>query len=190
MELSDLGGDSVHDRNIQEHQHPLSDYQRWLNELALAEDGTESEACLSPDWSGDPSARMDMDPDLLDQEDDAAEPDQIQELGTFRRLLDAALSSADNMLFGSDELAQVRDQIDILREEIAELHLETREQAESVRAMLDQMRDASERVGRKDWLLLGVGAAATLVITEVVPPLAMLHLGVKAIHALGPLFTR
>ena len=53
--------------------------------------------------------------------------------------------------------------------------------------MSSDMRQSSERLGRKDWALVAIGAGVSLVVAGVVPPILMLKLAVAAIHDLGHL---
>jgi len=120
-----------------------------------------------------------------EEQADAPAEDLFYEVG---RLVTDLLGILDNRPFDQDELAQIREQLDSLRSGLRDVRRENREQAGAIMARLDDMRDSSERLGRKDWALLAIGAGASLVIAGVVPPLVMLHVGAKALHGLVHLF--
>ena len=85
-------------------------------------------------------------------------------------------------------MTQIHQRLDSLSSDLADLRLENREQAEAIKAMLGDAKESSERLGRKDWALVAIGAGTSLVVAGVVPPLVMLHLGAKALHELAQLF--
>ena len=119
------------------------------------------------------------------QELPKASPEELrQELG---RGLQMVVGLTDNTPFGQGELASLQAQILTLSSQVAELGKQSREQTEVVQAMLSDMSESSERLGRKDWVLVAIGAGVSLVITGLVPPLVMLKLAVAAIHDLGHL---
>jgi hypothetical protein len=110
-------------------------------------------------------------------------------VGLFRSLMDKVFSSPDNRPFGSGERQEIRQQLDELRSQVSDLTELTREQNEALRKLVTDARESSERLGRKDWIMAGIGAGTALVITGAVPAGAMVTLGVKAYHALAHLFT-
>ncbi|MBV9208012.1 MAG: hypothetical protein JO037_22025 [Actinobacteria bacterium] len=61
-------------------------------------------------------------------------------------------------------------------------------QQEAIDKLLTEVQRGSERMGRKDWATYAIGAATSLIIMEIVPPLALLPLAVHAARTLGHLF--
>ena len=53
---------------------------------------------------------------------------------------------------------------------------------------LTKAENDSARLNKKDWVLVGMGAATALIVAGAVPPLFLLHLGARAVHLLGHLF--
>jgi hypothetical protein len=96
-----------------------------------------------------------------------------------------ALAALDRRAFTSSELEQIKQGIEALQDDVRNLTELSRRQQEKVSEKFEEVQRGSERLGRKDWVEYAIGAATTLLITEAVPPLVLVHLGVKAIHALG-----
>jgi hypothetical protein len=94
------------------------------------------------------------------------------------------LGITDNRPFDQDELGQIHKQLASLESGLAVVRQENQENADAIMARLDYMRDSSERLGRKDWTLLAIGAGTSLVVAGVVPPQIMLKLGADAFSAL------
>jgi hypothetical protein len=99
------------------------------------------------------------------------------------------LADADDCAFTASEQAEVRDEIKELRVQVGRLTELNRNQQEAIGQLLTEVQHGSERMGRKDWVTYAIGAATSLVIMEIVPPLVLLPLAVHAIHTLGPLFS-
>lgn len=129
------------------------------------------------------SVHDDLDEELLPpdgQDEGAAERAEL--VAWLRKLADA-----DDRAFEASEQAEIRREIDALHAEVRTLTKLNRDQQEAVEKMLAEVQRGSERMGRKDWVTYAIGAATSLVIMEMVPPLALLPLAVHAIHALGHL---
>jgi flagellar motility protein MotE (MotC chaperone) len=94
----------------------------------------------------------------------------------------------DNRRFNRSELAEISREINALYAEVRTLTELNRQQQKAVEQLLERVQGGSERMGRKDWVTFAIGTATTLVITGVVPPLALWPLAVHAFHALGHLF--
>jgi hypothetical protein len=96
-----------------------------------------------------------------------------------------SLGGASDEPFTASEREELLQRITTLQDEVKRLTSLNDKQSEAILGMLDQAQEASGRLGRKDWLLAGIGAGTALVITGVVPPLFMLHLAVRFIHVVG-----
>jgi len=131
-----------------------------------------------------------VDGDFDDPDEDLLPQDGPDEGAAERAELAAWLSKladADDRAFEASELAEIRHEIEALHTEIGTLTELNRHQQEAVDRLLAEVQRGSERMGRKDWVTYAIGAATSLVIMEIVPPLVLLHIGVQAIHALGHL---
>jgi hypothetical protein len=96
-----------------------------------------------------------------------------------------SLGGVSNESFTASEREELLQHITALQDEVKRLTSLNDKQSEAVLGMLDQAQEDSGRLGRKDWLLAGIGTGTALVVTGVVPPLFMLHLAVRVIHVLG-----
>jgi hypothetical protein len=102
--------------------------------------------------------------------------------------LTATLGVVGNQAFRKNELAYLTRQVEVLRAEVVRLRKLNEVQAACIYKLLDNAQEASKRLGRKDWLLVVIGLAANLVVTELVPSLQLLRLGNRAVDLLGHLF--
>ena len=100
-----------------------------------------------------------------------------------------SLGGISNEHFTADERAELRQHIVALQDEVTRLTSLNDKQSEAVLGMLAQAQKDSKRLGKKDWLLAGIGAGTALAVTGAVPPLFMLHLAVRVIHVFGKWFT-
>jgi hypothetical protein len=114
--------------------------------------------------------------------------------GLLERLFGSGRESFPNTPFKPSEREDIGKRLDELMTEVTktreELGLATG-QLEAMKMMLDETRkasEASERIGRKDWLLLGIGAVASLAISVAFPPAAVVHITGLFIHKVGHLF--
>jgi hypothetical protein len=64
----------------------------------------------------------------------------------------------------------------------------TQEQISGIEQKLDDLTEASERVGRKDWLVMLYGTAFGLIVNDAVPPHVVQSVITMAIHALAHVF--
>ena len=84
------------------------------------------------------------------------------------------------MLVAADDLAEHRVSVDVREMNV--------EQLEALTTTISEMREASERIGRKDWALLAIGALTTLVISVALPPAAVVTITKLFIHKVAHLF--
>lgn len=97
------------------------------------------------------------------------------------------LADADDRAFKASERAEIRREIEALHGEVKTLTELNLDQQKAIDSLLTEVQRGSERMGRKDWVTYAIGAATSIVIMEVVPPLALLPLAIHAIHALSHL---
>lgn len=100
-----------------------------------------------------------------------------------------ALGGVSNEQFTAREREELFRRMATLQNEVTRLSSLNDKQSQAIIGMLTQARKDSKRLGRKDWLLAGIGAGTALVVTGAVPPLFMLHLAVRFIHVFGKWFT-
>jgi len=97
-------------------------------------------------------------------------PDLWQELKQARALLPLVASEhASNTPFTADERAEVARQIDQVTVYIRETFELTAVQMTAIERGLGEVKDASNRLGRKDWKSILYGTALSLAITDLVP---------------------
>lgn len=100
----------------------------------------------------------------------------------------APLESDDNRPFTAGERAEIASQIREIKQSLKENFELTGEQLERVETRLDEAVEASHRLGRKDWLLLFMGTAASLAASQLIPPDAFPHMVATVIHGLAHMF--
>jgi hypothetical protein len=103
------------------------------------------------------------------------------------RDLIASFGPAGDTPFTGDELEMVRSAVRDAQEEITRLRSVNEEQLALMKSLSEQLR-SSERIGRKDWLIMAIGAGTALVIAGVVPSAVLLPIGAKFFHAIAHLF--
>ena len=104
------------------------------------------------------------------------------------RDLRAALETTRDTPFTRDEQKVVRSALHFAHEEIMRLSRVNYEQLALIKSLSEQLSRSSERISRKDWLIMSIGAGAALVIAGVVPSAVLLPIGAKAFHAIAHLF--
>jgi len=125
--------------------------------------------------------------------DASIHPDWAMDAGLARRKLakwlHSSLGEVSNEFFTAHEQEELLQRIAALQDEVAGLTSLNDQQSKAVLKLLGQVQKDSRRLGRKDWLLAGIGAGTALVVTGAVPPLFMLHLAVRVIHLVGEWLT-
>lgn len=76
-----------------------------------------------------------------------------------------------------------------IKNQVREQFALSSEQMERIEERLDEVAEASKRMGRKDWLIYLMGTITALVITATVTGGVGEHILTMVIHALGHLFT-
>jgi len=95
----------------------------------------------------------------------------------------------DNSTFTQDEQKQITAQLQKTKNQLKEKFELTDEQMTHITERLDEVAEASERIGRKDWLLLFGGTIFNLIVTDTVTPGVAGHIFTTVIHGLMHLFT-
>lgn len=95
----------------------------------------------------------------------------------------------DNSLFSIDEQAIIAARLRQIMDSVVKQGQLTSEQVEELNTKLNEMEEASGRLGRKDWLLLFYGGIFTLILGAIVPGDVAQHVFMAVIHDIGYLFT-
>jgi hypothetical protein len=93
-----------------------------------------------------------------------------------------------NTLFTAGERLEISNQLQEIKEDVREKYSLSDEQMSRVEAGLTEAVKASERIGRKDWLLLFSGTLFTLIMTDFITPEVAQHVLMIALHGLSHLF--
>jgi hypothetical protein len=100
-----------------------------------------------------------------------------------------SVPDASNAPFTVDEQAEIStrfDQVkDVVRQENPEL---TAGQMSAFEQTLDEVKEATTRVGRKDWVMLANGALLSLIVNDLVPPHVVQSVFNMLITGIGHLF--
>jgi hypothetical protein len=117
-------------------------------------------------------------------------PDLWAELQQVPEILAAAQSAEQtNTPFTPDQQADVSRRIDqvkdIVRRENPEL---TAEQRSAIEETLNEIKEATTRVGRKDWVMLANGALLGLIVNDLVPPHVVQGMFSLLITGIGHIF--
>ena len=104
-------------------------------------------------------------------------------------LTGARYVDVENTLFTLDEQAQIAEQLLHIKEFAQTRYALSEAQMLALDAKLDEIKGASGRIGRKDWLLLFYGVMFTVIVTGLLPPEAVQNILVTVLHALEHLFT-
>lgn len=104
---------------------------------------------------------------LWDVKRDADTPDLWAELRGRTQLLDGVWDEAfDNRRFTPDEQGEIAKQLSEFREYVQSAHPPSEQQLADLDAKLDYLVDAATRLGRKDWLIIFVGAIVAWLVAS------------------------
>jgi len=117
-------------------------------------------------------------------------PDLWAELQRSRELI-ANIQQADssNTPFTQSEQQQIAAQLQAIKDQLTEHFELTSERLERVEETLDEVVEASKRMGRKDWLIYFLGSITSLIITATVVAGVGEHILTMVIHGIAHLFT-
>jgi hypothetical protein len=94
----------------------------------------------------------------------------------------------ENSSFTAPERKAISRQIEQIKEQVHQTPELTAEQISGVEQKLDDLVEASKRVGRKDWLTMLYGAAFGMIVNDAVPAHIVQAVISMTIHGLGHLF--
>jgi hypothetical protein len=116
-------------------------------------------------------------------------PDLWTEVRRAKEVLSGEVYEAmGNAPFTSDEQLRIAGRLEEIRQYVKDKYSLPGEQLSQIEAKLDEIEEASHRLGRKDWLNIFYGVMFTLIVTALVPPDVVQHIIVMGIHGLGDLF--
>lgn len=117
-------------------------------------------------------------------------PDLWRELQREREILTGTrYEEIENTSFTADEQAEIAEQLRQIKEFAKNTYSLSEAQMLSLEAKLDDIQSAAGRVGRKDWQLLFCGVMFTVIVTGLLPPEAVQHILIMALHGLEHLFS-
>jgi hypothetical protein len=99
-----------------------------------------------------------------------AEPDLWTTISEERKLAEGASSGNDNSPFSPDERQRLAQDIHEIKEFLARTFALNQEQAKFVDDRLHYLTEASERLGRKDWINLTLSVLMTIIMGLAMPP--------------------
>jgi hypothetical protein len=117
------------------------------------------------------------------------QPDYWAEIGDRGQLLSGIQQEPANTPFTQDEQRQIRELLGKIQTELVEQSQLTHEQIAEVSERLKETAEASERMGRKDWLIYLLGTITALIITATVTAGIGENIFTIVITALAHLFT-
>ena len=120
----------------------------------------------------------------------AGAPDLWAEMRQGRRLIsDIQEKASENTPFTEDEMRRIAAQFQKIKKQVREQLELTGEQIAQVDEKLDEISEASKRMGRKDWLIYVLGSITALIITATVTAGVGEHIFSMVTQALIHLFT-
>jgi hypothetical protein len=93
-----------------------------------------------------------------------------------------------NTPFASEERQVISSQLASIKEAVKKTYELTAAQEEKIDEQFKEAEEASERLGRKDWVLLFMGTMFSLVLADVITPDIFHHILTMAFHGLEHLF--
>ena len=120
-------------------------------------------------------------------EEYANTPDLWAQLRQSTALL-AGQQQFANTPFTDSERSEISSQIQQVKAYIKTTYELTAEQISGIEQKLDDLKEASHRVGRKDWITMLYGAAFGMIVNDSVPAHVVQNILAMAVHGLAHLF--
>jgi hypothetical protein len=140
-------------------------------------------------WSGVLGSVRTWADDIWKILDDAKLPDLWSELQRGREFLGGQPErDMENTPFTAAERTEIYAQMLKTRTWLRSRPELALEQVSRVEARLDYLEKASERVGRKDWLMMFNGAVTSLILSDLLPSQTAQHIIMLTVHGLAHLF--
>ena len=116
-------------------------------------------------------------------------PDFWAELQRAPEILAAAQAAeGSNAPFTPAEQAEISRELDEIKKLVRERFELTSEQSSAMDERLDDIKEASERLRRKDWLMLLYGGLISTFLTDAVPSGVIQTVLVTVVHGIAHLF--
>lgn len=116
-------------------------------------------------------------------------PDLWAELRREKKVLSGVeYETMSNAPFSRDEQSRIAVQLRQVRDYLADRYPLSDEETSEVEVRLDEIEEATNRTGRKDWLLMFYGVMFTLIVTALLPPEDVQQVVAMVTHGVGDLF--
>jgi hypothetical protein len=96
-----------------------------------------------------------------------------------------AHTAVNNLPFDEREQAQIAARVHAIKQHVRVTYELSSDQLSGIDRKLDEIKEASERVGRKDWLMMLQGAAFGLIVQDSVPPHIVQNIVTMALQGLA-----
>lgn len=121
--------------------------------------------------------------------DGAEMPDLWEKLRHDRNFLGSpSAQDIENTPFTAGEQAEISAELHRIKSHLNTVPELTSAQISEIETRLEHLEKASERVGRKDWLMMFNGAITSLILSDLLPAQTAQHIVVMAVQGLGHLF--
>ena len=115
-------------------------------------------------------------------------PDLWEIRHSWQSLSDAEYDGTANTPFAPEERAAISGQLAAIRKQIKKSYDLTAEQEAKIDARFEEAEKASERLGRKDWILLFGGSVFSLILADAITPDIAQHILMLTVHGLEHLY--
>lgn len=113
-------------------------------------------------------------------------PDFWEEVkGNSRVLTELDDELADNRPFTPGERSQIAQRLDEIKEHVSDRYHPAPEQMVQIERGVEELKEAAERVSRKDWKLMLQGTVLGWVVNALVPPEALHSILVVLLHGIA-----
>jgi len=163
--------------------HPSSDWRSvWNLTWQVANDSFEQRGNLP--WSGVIASIHQWAAQVVEYR---VTPD-LWNLRFDPELIEEVHQTKGNSPFAEAEQTLVAARLRELKEYIGKTYELSAAQMSQVEQRLDESEKASQRVGRKDWILMFTGTVFTLLVSGIITPDIAQHMLMAVFHGLGHLF--
>ena len=116
-------------------------------------------------------------------------PDFWTELRQVPEILATAqAANASNAPFTPDEQAEIAHRLDEIKQLVREQFELSADQLDAIDQKVDELKEASERLGRKDWLMILYGSLVSTFVTGAVPSGVIQTVLTTVVHGIAHIF--
>lgn len=116
-------------------------------------------------------------------------PDLWAGLGQVPDVLTSAQAAeASNTPFTPNEQATISDRLDEIKDLVREQFELNADQLRAIDRRVDELKEASQRLGRKDWLLIFYGGLVSTFMTDAMPPNVIQTILTTVVHGIAHIF--